>query len=225
MTFGRDTSYIGVMIDDLTTRGVTEPYRMFTSRAEFRLSLRADNADQRLTPLGRDVGLVGDRRWEVFSEKRDQLTNATEFLSSKMLSARAIAATGVNLVESGPSKSAYDALALADFTADHLVEAVPEALQFAPSIREQIKRDALYATYIKRQEREVEALAREEQLRLPSQLNYDAIEGLSYELKLKLKRSQPETIAQASRIDGMTPAALIILTAVIKRADQKKAAV
>lgn len=215
--FSRRESYIGVMIDDLITRGVSEPYRMFTSRAEFRLSLRADNADQRLTGRGRDIGCIGDIRWAAFSAKMDQITDAKMRLGRIALSARDIAAAGVQLNPDGPRKTALEALALADFGFAQLTTIAPETSDIALDIQEQVKKDALYAHYILRQEKDVSALERDEAQVIPDDLDYADVRGLSTELVTKLQKTRPVSIAQAGRIEGMTPAALMLLIGAIKR--------
>lgn len=215
--FSRRESYIGVMIDDLITRGVSEPYRMFTSRAEFRLSLRADNADQRLTERGWHVGCVRDHRWAVFSDKMENIGKAKGHLSSINLSARDIAEVGVQLNPDGPRKSALEALALADFDFAQLALLVPEVQNIAKDVQNQIKKDALYAHYIARQERDVSAMERDEQQVIPDDLAYADVNGLSSELMIKLDKARPVSIAQAGRIEGMTPAALMLLIGAIKR--------
>jgi len=188
--FSRRTSYIGVMIDDLTTRGVSEPYRMFTSRAEFRLSLRADNADQRLTALGHDVGCVGEARWSAFSRKRDMLTKARDDLSKIDLSAREIAGQGVKLNADGPRRSALDALSLIDFDFDNLDALVAGGIDIDPAIAKQIKNDALYAHYIARQEKDIAAMERDEKQIIPKDLDYASINGLSNEMVAKLSQDR-----------------------------------
>ena len=215
--FSRRESYIGVMIDDLITRGVSEPYRMFTSRAEFRLSLRADNADQRLTGRGRDIGCIGDIRWAAFSAKMDQIADAKMRLGRIALSARDIAAAGVQLNPDGPRKTALEALALADFGFAQLTTIAPETSDIALDIQEQVKKDALYAHYILRQEKDVSALERDEAQVIPDDLDYADVRGLSTELVTKLQKTRPVSIAQAGRIEGMTPAALMLLIGAIKR--------
>ncbi|MBR2574078.1 MAG: tRNA uridine-5-carboxymethylaminomethyl(34) synthesis enzyme MnmG [Loktanella sp.] len=215
--FSRRESYIGVMIDDLITRGVSEPYRMFTSRAEFRLSLRADNADQRLTGRGRDIGCIGDMRWAAFSAKMDQIADAKARLGRIALSARDIAAAGVQLNPDGPRKTALEALALADFGFVQLTTIAPEISDIALDIQEQVKKDALYAHYILRQEKDVSALERDEAQVIPDDLDYADVSGLSTELVTKLQKTRPVSIAQAGRIEGMTPAALMLLIGAIKR--------
>ncbi|EAQ07530.1 tRNA uridine-5-carboxymethylaminomethyl(34) synthesis enzyme MnmG [Yoonia vestfoldensis] len=215
--FSRRESYIGVMIDDLITRGVSEPYRMFTSRAEFRLSLRADNADQRLTARGRAIGCISELRWSVFSAKMDKITDAKSRLGKIYLSARDITAAGAQLNPDGPRKTALEALALADFGFAQLMQISPETSDIAPEIQEQVKKDALYAHYILRQERDVSALERDEAQLIPDGLDYLGVRGLSTELVTKLQKTRPVSIAQAGRIEGMTPAALMLLIGAIKR--------
>ncbi len=215
--FSRRESYIGVMIDDLTTRGVTEPYRMFTSRAEFRLSLRADNADQRLTERGRDIGIVGRNRWNAFSRKRDALARAKQTLAAIQLSARDIAGLGTKLNADGPRRTALDALSLADFDFAQLDQLTEKAGHFDPEVREQVKKDALYTHYVARQEREIVAMERDEKRMIPVDFDYRQINGLSHEIATKLSRIRPTTVAQANRVDGMTPAALLLIIGELKR--------
>jgi tRNA uridine 5-carboxymethylaminomethyl modification enzyme len=215
--FERRHSYIGVMIDDLTTRGVSEPYRMFTSRAEFRLSLRADNADQRLTDWGRDIGCVGDDRWSSFSKKRDGIEKIRKEMASITFSARQIAGLGVKLSPDGPKRTALDALSLNDFDFDSIETLLGHTPMGTPDIQQQVKNDALYAHYIARQAKDIAALERDEKHVLPVDLNYAKIVGLSNELVQKLQRVQPKDVAQAGRIDGMTPAGLMLIVAWLKR--------
>ncbi len=220
--FSRRTSYIGVMIDDLTTRGVTEPYRMFTSRAEFRLSLRADNADQRLTEFGHDLGCVSETRWEKFATKMDVISTTRTALENISLSARDIARQGVKLNADGPRRSALDALALIDFDFENVFELTDEPLSVDPLIQKQIKCDALYANYIARQDKDIAAMERDEQQLIPMNLDYSAISGLSNEMVLKLTNARPETIAKAGRIDGVTPAALMLVLSQLRKSNTRK---
>jgi tRNA uridine 5-carboxymethylaminomethyl modification enzyme len=217
VTFTRATSYIGVMIDDLVTRGVTEPYRMFTSRAEFRLALRADNADQRLTVAGRTAGLVGDTRWAAFSAKALALSSARTRLSAMTVTARAVAELGIQLNPDKPNRTGIEVLNLVDASFDHLVQLDPDLADIPTDIGDQLKRDALYLPYVERQDRDIAAMSRDDDLRIPDDMDFSTIPGLSTELRLKLARTRPDTIGHASRIDGMTPAALMLLAARLRR--------
>lgn len=215
--FERRQSYIGVMIDDLTTRGVSEPYRMFTSRAEFRLSLRADNADQRLTEFGRENGCVADGRWQVYQSKRDNIEKTRDQLENIIFSAREIAGIGIRLAPDGPKRTALDALSLSDFEFDHIRMLTSDKILGSADILQQVKNDALYANYIARQAKDIAAMERDEQHLLPAGMDYAEIVGLSNELVHKLQRVQPKNVAQAGRIEGMTPAGLMLIVAWIKR--------
>lgn len=220
--FSRRDSYIGVMIDDLITRGVSEPYRMFTSRAEFRLSLRADNADQRLTARGYQLGCVGEARWVAFSDKMDRIGKARAELENLNYSSRDIAGLGVKLNSDGPRRTALDALALTDFDFGHLENLGADLSSVSLDVRDQIKKDALYAHYIARQERDIAALERDESQLIPVDINYSQIKGMSNEITTKLESARPATIAHAGRIEGMTPAALMLIVGVIKRRQSVK---
>ena len=215
--FERRHSYIGVMIDDLTTRGVSEPYRMFTSRAEFRLSLRADNADQRLTAWGHELGCIRSDRWSSFSKKRDGIERVRAELGNLTFSARQIAGLGVKLSADGPKRTALDALSLNDFDFGSIEYLLGHAPAGTPDIQQQVKNDALYAHYIARQAKDIAALERDEKHVLASDMSYADIVGLSNELVQKLQCVQPKDIAQAGRIDGMTPAGLMLIVAWLKR--------
>nr|WP_102224132.1 tRNA uridine-5-carboxymethylaminomethyl(34) synthesis enzyme MnmG [Acidimangrovimonas sediminis] len=221
--FSRSDSYIGVMIDDLTTRGVTEPYRMFTSRAEFRLSLRADNADQRLTPLGLELGCIGAIRAQAFSQKMDAIEAGRTRLQALSLTAREMAAQGVKINPDGGRRSGYEMLALPDASFDHLVSADPSLAEIAPEIREQLGRDVLYANYIARQHEDVAAMRRDEGQEIPEGFDYGMLSGLSNELKVKLERAQPRSLAQAGRVEGMTPAALTLILAKLRQGRRRSA--
>mgnify|MGYP000494601970 CR=1 FL=1 len=215
--FGRSNSYIGVMIDDLTTNGVSEPYRMFTSRAEFRLSLRADNADQRLTPLAMSLGCCSEHRRKVFSVKGENLERAREVLGRNSYTPKQIGESGIQISQDGTRRNGQDVLAFPGVVFEDLLSLIPELEAVDHDIRRQVERDALYANYIERQNREVAAMKRDEAFTIPFDLDYASISGLSNELKLKLSRTKPHDLAQAARIDGMTPAALALLLARLRR--------
>ncbi|MDF3381805.1 MULTISPECIES: tRNA uridine-5-carboxymethylaminomethyl(34) synthesis enzyme MnmG [Sulfitobacter] len=224
VTFTRSESYIGVMVDDLTTRGVTEPYRMFTSRAEFRLSLRADNADQRLTPLAIQLGCISDARRDRFEEKVSSLEETKAKLEGTEYTPKELASAGIKVNQDGSKRSGYQVLAFPDVKFEDLLP-LDRSLEETPfEIRRQIERDALYATYIARQQKEIDVLKKDENVRIPSDFSFDDLAGLSNELKSKVSSARPETIAQAARIDGMTPAALTLILARVKRGAGKKSA-
>lgn len=221
--FSRAQSYIGVMIDDLVSRGVTEPYRMFTSRAEFRLSLRADNADQRLTPLALELGCAGEDRRRVFGEKMQALTQGLAALEAVTLTPRAAALAGISVGQDGQRRSAFEYLSFPDVTFDDLLRAAPQLADIGHETREQIARDATYAAYMDRQRADVDALRRDEGHAIPEHFDYGRLPGLSNELKAKLERVRPQTLAQAARIEGVTPAALALILARIRRAVRQRA--
>jgi len=224
ITFSRADSYIGVMIDDLTTRGVTEPYRMFTSRAEFRLSLRADNADQRLTPKGIEIGCVGEIRRAAFEAKRERLVAARQRLEVEAYTPRQLAGLGLTVNQDGARRSGFQLLSFPDVGFDHLITLNSSFADIDAETREQLARDALYANYIDRQQRDVDAMKRDEQHEIPTTFDFVAIDGLSNELKTKLAKSRPANLAQAARIDGMTPAALTLILARLRRDKREKSA-
>lgn len=218
IVFSRTSSYIGVMIDDLITRGVTEPYRMFTSRAEFRLSLRADNADQRLTEAGRTVGCIGDQRWSHFLDKMDKLQAGRAVLGSKIFPAAELAARGANLNPDRPAKSGLEALALAEIDFDMLLLIDPTLNNVDRATAVQLKNEATYAAYLQRQDRDAEAIRHDEGRHLPADLDYSLIAGLSSELRGKLESIRPRSIGEAGRIEGMTAAGLLLLMGASRRA-------
>ncbi len=219
--FGRENSYIGVMIDDLVTRGVTEPYRMFTSRAEFRLSLRADNADQRLTPVGIDIGCVGTMRQDVFAAKMSALSSGRQRLDSIWISAPEAANAGIRIAEDGTKRSGTDLLSFADVEFADIAGLRPAIADISEEIQDQLKRDALYANYIERQRRDVEALRKDEAHPLPLDFDFDGLSGLSNELRQKLKKTRPATLGQAGRVEGMTPAALTLILARLRQRERR----
>jgi tRNA uridine 5-carboxymethylaminomethyl modification enzyme len=223
-TFSRTTSYIGVMVDDLITRGVSEPYRMFTSRAEFRLSLRADNADQRLTPAGIELGCVGSRRSEVFAEKASELDRVTTVLMDRQITPKEAVSSGIALNQDGKKRNGIQILSLPDVQFRDIVRLFPDLRCVTTEISTQIERDALYSNYIDRQQKDVDALKRDEALVLQESFPYDEIQGLSNELKSKLLNSKPVSVAHAARIDGMTPAALTLVVAKLRQLKSRKMA-
>lgn len=217
---GRDAGYMGVLTDDLVTKGVSEPYRMFTSRAEYRLALRADNADLRLTEWGAALGLVGGPREAATRARREALEGATAALEGARLSPQEARAAGIAVNQDGRRRSGMDLLALPDVGCDDLVIAIPALATVDAATRHQVEIEAQYAHYIRRQREEAEAIRRDEEVAIPAELDFDALPGLSNELKGKLQRVRPETLGQASRIDGMTPAALVLILAHVKRQDR-----
>jgi tRNA uridine 5-carboxymethylaminomethyl modification enzyme len=196
---------------------------MFTSRAEFRLSLRADNADQRLTPAGLGLGCVGETRRAAFEDKMERLAAGRALLSSRSWTSREAAAAGIRVSADGARRSTYDLLAFPDVTFDTVLAMDPAFAQVDNATRRQLERDALYANYIERQERDVEAMARDEAQAIPDDFDYTALAGLSNELRQKLTTARPSTLAQAGRVEGMTPAALTLMLARLRQARRKSA--
>ena len=221
--FRRDQSYIGVMIDDLTTRGVTEPYRMFTSRAEFRLSLRADNADQRLTPVGIDIGCVETPRAEAFGNKMDRIANARAVLDGQSFTPKEIAAAGIRINQDGKKRTLFQLLAFPDVAFADIAQLLPSLVDIDEATQEQVSKDALYSNYIDRQQKDVEKLRRDETHAIPQDFDYGAVTGLSAELTGKLHRVRPSDLGQASRIDGMTPAGLALILGRIRYLEKRRA--
>lgn len=221
--FRRDQSYIGVMIDDLTTRGVTEPYRMFTSRAEFRLSLRADNADQRLTGLGLELGCVSPKRADVFAKKMEALVAGRAALKRDMFTPKQIQGAGIRVNQDGTKRTLFQLLAFPDVTFSDLLPLSEDLEGVDPETRAQLERDALYANYVDRQRQDVDRLRKDEKHGIPGDFDYAAVVGLSNELKSKLERVRPHDLAQAGRVDGMTPAALALILGRLRLLEKKQA--
>jgi tRNA uridine 5-carboxymethylaminomethyl modification enzyme len=213
----RAEGYIGVMIDDLVTRGVTEPYRMFTSRAEYRLSLRADNADQRLTPKGLEVGCVGAERRRAFADKMSEIDAARALAQTLALTPAQAVKHGLQVNQDGQRRDALQLLAYPGVTIEKLADVWPELRGLSATAREQIEIDAMYAGYLTRQAIDVEAFKRDEDMRLDPALDYARVGGLSSEVREKLSAARPVTLGQASRIEGVTPGALTALLAHAKR--------
>lgn len=217
VTFDRATGYLGVMVDDLVMRGVSEPYRMFTSRAEYRLSLRADNADQRLTALGVELGLVGSARQKAFADKLAVLEQARNVARESSLTSSALAKLGLKVNQDGRNRNALELIAMPDVGLAQ-VEKIWPALAGLPAFaKEALEADALYAGYVGRQEAEIASLRKDEGVLIPADLDYFAIPSLSMELRQKLSRAMPATLAQAARVEGMTPAGLACLLSHVKK--------
>ncbi|WP_424360553.1 tRNA uridine-5-carboxymethylaminomethyl(34) synthesis enzyme MnmG [Methylocystis parvus] len=218
VVFDRAEAYLGVMIDDLVTRGVSEPYRMFTSRAEYRLSLRADNADDRLTPRGAELGCVGVERRKVYGARAEKIARARALLEGVSLTSAAALKQGLPVNQDGQRRNGFALLALPFVSFGKLTEIWPELSQVDSATAERLETDARYAVYLDRQQADIDAFRRDEQLALPESLDYGSIAGLSAELRGKLAFLKPRTIGQAQRIDGMTPSALTLLAARARRA-------
>ena len=213
----RADGYLGVLIDDLVSLGVTEPYRMFTSRAEYRLWLRADNADQRLTPRGMEIGCVASERARMFHVKQQALTEARELAGGLKISPSALAKRGIAINQDGVARSALDLLAYPEIGWSQLVDLWPVLSPIAGDVAEQLTIDARYAGYLTRQRQDIGAFRRDEALDLPEGLDYGAVGGLSNEVRQKLQAHRPATLGQAGRISGVTPAALVALLKYVRR--------
>ncbi len=207
----RADGYLGVLVDDLVTKGVTEPYRMFTSRAEFRLSLRADNADQRLTPLAEVIGGISQNRKHVFETKMEALKSGRSLLDTNSITPSVAQNQGIKINQDGVKRSAFELLSYPDVRFETLERIWPELTSIDRDIKNQLANDAKYATYIERQRRDVEAMRRDEAVLIPDFIDYSSIEGLSAELKARLVQHKPRSLGEASRLEGVTPAAVSIL--------------
>ncbi len=217
----RSDSYIGVMIDDLITKGVTEPYRMFTSRAEYRLTLRADNADQRLTPIGIKKNIVKTKRANLFFDKQKKLVQVIDDLKSRTLTTNSAEKFSIKISKDGVRRSAFNILGQRSVTMKQIRSIWPEITQNGHPIDNQVEIDAHYAGYLKRQSHDIRAFKKDEKIGIPESIDYDSLSGLSNEIKSKLKTIKPKTLGQALRIDGVTPAAAILLLGHIKRSKFK----
>jgi tRNA uridine 5-carboxymethylaminomethyl modification enzyme len=211
VVFDRAEGYLGVMIDDLVTRGVTEPYRMFTSRAEYRLTLRADNADQRLTDKGIAIGCVGPARQRFHESKMAALAAARAFARSVSLTPSQAARHGLSLNQDGQWRSAFELLSHPNLGVAELAGIWPEFAKLPPKIAEQLEIDAKYDVYLSRQAADIAAFRRDEDLQLPDDIDYADVKGLSNEARQRLQSTRPRTLGQAGRTDGVTPAALTLL--------------
>ena len=220
----RAEAYIGVLIDDLTTRGAPEPYRMFTSRAEYRLRLRADNADQRLTPRGLEIGCIGPERRKHWTNKEKALEQARHQLDSVEISPNALAKHGIQINKDGVKRTAFDLLGFQNVKWADLVTVWPEFADIPGNVAEQMSIDAMYAGYIDRQEADIQALRKDENLKIPADLDYDQVGSLSNEVRQKLAFARPETLGAAARIPGVTPAAVVALLRHVKQGPSSRKA-
>ena len=214
--FSRSDSYIGVMVDDLVCRGVTEPYRKFTSRAEFRLSLRADNADQRLTPKGLEIGCVGREREDIFINKTNRIKKARELFENQTYTPKTLSQNGISISQEGNRRTLMQVLAFPNVSYKDLFKLEPKLIKIDEETLKQIQKDATYVNYLDRQRKDIDTIKKDERVLIPTNLDYNSIQGLSTELKLKLSRARPKNMLQASNIDGITPAALMLVMAKIK---------
>ena len=213
----RSTSYIGVMIDDLITKGVTEPYRMFTSRAEYRLTLRADNADQRLTDFGINIGLVNDDRKNIYLDKKNRIYKLSGFLRNNYLTPNEAKKYNIKIAMDGVKRSCLEVIGQRNVNMAKIRQIFPTTPTEPIEIDRQVEIDAHYLGYLSRQDRDIKSFLKDENIKIPNNFNYESLSGLSNEIKSKLIKIRPSTLGQALRIDGVTPAAAIILLSRIKK--------
>lgn len=221
MIVGRGDGYIGIMIDDLITKGVSEPYRMFTSRSEYRMSARADNADLRLTTKGRLAGIVGDERWTHFSRLAAEMQELQSTLENVRMSSHAWTKKGFQVHENSTQRSAFDMLRLTGISLDSLIPHVPQISKFSPYVRARVGIESVYAPYVEQQKAAINILERDEQLRLPTDLDYSGIHGLSIEERRALEIARPESVGMARRCEGVTPSGALRLLAHVGGAKER----
>ena len=218
MTVGRGDGYIGIMIDDLITKGVSEPYRMFTSRSEYRMSARADNADLRLTAKGRDAGIVSDKRWEAFGSLSTEMQELQSLLEKTKMSSQGWIAKGFRVHQDSSLRSAYEVLRLPGITVNSLASHLPQITAFSPKVTERVGIEAVYAPYVAQQKAAIGVFQRDEQLKLPPDLDFSSIHGLSFEERRVLEKVKPESVGMARRCEGVTPAGALQLLAFVQSA-------
>ena len=213
----RSEAYIGVMIDDLITKGVDEPYRMFTSRSEYRLFLRADNADRRLTEKGHEIGCVGEHRYSVFKAKKEQIEHYSELCQTLQTTYKEIDALGLNVKRDGTKRTPFNLMSYEEVSRETINKLFPELADMPDVVYEAIEIEARYAGYIKRQMADIEVFKKDENLKLKEDIDYSKIGGLSREMVAKLSKVKPSTIGEASRIPGVTPAAITAILGYVKK--------